>query len=92
MNSVDKIVHCMQIAAAKSNIEVPSALHVRQIVGISLVPAIQQLFNLTDKATAEALALLYKDAYRECGHISTPLFNGIPELLARLHADEKISL
>lgn len=90
MNSVDKIVHCMQSAATNAGIEIPSALAVQQIIGISLVPAIQQLFNFNDKASAETLAVLYKDAFRQCEHISTPLFDGIPELLTKLHASNKI--
>lgn len=90
MNSVDKIVHCMQSAAITAGIDIPSALQVQQIIGISLVPAIQKLFNFRDRASAESLALLYKDAYAQCEHIDTPLFKGIPELLEKLHTSDKI--
>ena len=55
MDSAAKIINCMQLAAEQCGVTVPSAEEVGHIIGISLKPAIKQLFNTDDEALAERL-------------------------------------
>lgn len=62
MDSAAKIVACMQQAATLSNLPVPTKPQVEHIIGISLIPAIQQLFNVSlEKATE--VSLHYKEVF-----------------------------
>ncbi len=62
MDSAAKIVSCMQQAAVLSDLPVPTKEQVEHIIGISLVPAIQQLFSISlEKATQ--VSLHYKEVF-----------------------------
>lgn len=88
MDSQAKIVNCMQLAARDCNIVCPDADEVKQIIGISLVPAIKRLFNLSDSEPDEALKHKIRDAYKANyfaqDQTPCPLFDGVPALLSRL--------
>ncbi len=86
MDSADKIINCMQIAAKHCDMPVPSADAVSHIIGISLKPAIKQLFGIDDDALAERLVLAYKEAFVSHDATPCPLFNGVQELLSALKA------
>jgi phosphoglycolate phosphatase len=86
MDSADKIINCMQIAAKHCDMPVPSADAVSHIIGISLKPAIKQLFGIDDDALAERLVLAYKEAFVSHDATPCPLFNGVEELLSALKA------
>ncbi|CAD5279504.1 putative phosphoglycolate phosphatase [Alteromonas sp. 38] len=87
MDSADKIINCMQIAAKHCDVPVPSADAVSHIIGISLKPAIKQLFNIDDDALAERLVLAYKEAFVSHDATPCPLFNGVDDLLSALQAE-----
>ena len=87
MDSADKIINCMQIAAKHCDMPVPSADAVSHIIGISLKPAIKQLFGIDDDALAERLVLAYKEAFVSHDATPCPLFNGVQELLLALKAE-----
>jgi phosphoglycolate phosphatase len=84
MDSANKIVVCMQKAAALSDLPTPSAEQVHQIIGISLVPAIQRLFGIDQQK-----AIVVKEHYREVflQEDSTPceLFEGAKATLQTLY-------
>ncbi len=90
MDSQAKIVSCMQMAAKACDIAVPKDEDVKQIIGISLLPAIKQLFALSDSKQDEALAEKLRDAYKSIyfaqDQTPCPLFKGVPELLNRLQS------
>lgn len=86
MDSADKIINCMQIAAKHCDMPVPSADAVSHIIGISLKPAIKQLFGIDDDALAEGLVLAYKEAFVSHDATPCPLFNGVEDLLSALKA------
>ena len=86
MDSADKIINCMQIAAKHCDMPVPSADAVSHIIGISLKPAIKQLFGINDDALAERLVLAYKEAFVSHDATPCPLFNGVEDLLSALKA------
>ncbi|MBQ4829772.1 HAD-IA family hydrolase [Alteromonas sp. CI.11.F.A3] len=87
MDSADKIINCMQIAAKLCEMPVPSADAVSHIIGISLKPAIKQLFGIDDDALAERLVLAYKEAFVSHDATPCPLFNDVQELLLALKAE-----
>lgn len=84
MDSTGKIVSAMQKAAQQHAQPVPTEHAVRQIIGISLVPAIEKLFDLRQKARAEAIAEAYSFHYRELDTQPCSLFDGVVELLTTL--------
>lgn len=83
MDSSEKIVQCMQIAARQANMPVPLSEDVRDIIGISLVPAIQKLFSV-DSAGAAAIAGHYRDAFLDIDKTPCPFFPGVSSTLALL--------
>jgi phosphoglycolate phosphatase len=83
MDSTDKIVSCMQEAAIRSNLPIPTHLQVKQIIGISLLPAIEMLFSIDVK---EAIVVRdhYKSAFLEQDTVACNLFEGAHETLLAL--------
>ncbi|WP_409439621.1 HAD family hydrolase [Psychromonas sp. GE-S-Ul-11] len=84
MDSLDKIVLCMQQAAQKVAIPVPSEEAVKHIIGLSLEKAAEQLFPALPYGKQQALVDAYRDQYHANQHIDTPFYNGISELLINL--------
>lgn len=89
MDSANKIISAMQYAAEHCGIPRPAPDDVKNIIGISLVPAIQILFTLSDtlsgRRKAEDIAEAYKRAYHTLDKEPCELFEGIPDLLSLLH-------
>jgi len=84
MDSLDKIVLCMQQAAQKVAIPVPSEASVKNIIGLSLEKAAEQLFPLLPIVKQQALVDAYREQYHVNQHIETPFYNGIAEMLINL--------
>ena len=84
MDSAAKIVSCMQLAAKQCDMPVPTYDEVGHIIGISLKPAIKQLFNIKDDELAERLVAAYKDAFVTRDTTPCPLFDGVEQLLSNL--------
>ena len=89
MDSAAKIVQCMQQAARHCEVDVPSVEAVSHIIGISLKPAIKQLFNTDDDQLAERLVLAYKEVYLGVDTTPCPLFNGVETMLSDLVAKQR---
>lgn len=89
MDSAAKIIRCMQTAARHCDVNVPSADAVAHIIGISLKPAIMQLFATEDEQLADRLVQAYKEAYLHEDTIPCPLFEGAEDLLSALKAEGK---
>lgn len=89
MDSAAKIVSCMQLAAQQCDVPVPDAQAVGNIIGISLRPAIQILFDTQDEQLTDALFDGYKAAYLEKDITPCPLFEGTLELLSSLRQRDK---
>ena len=87
MDSVAKIVECMQQAAVECDMQVPSAEQVGNIIGISLHPAVAQLFGIEDSEQIEAIVTAYKQAYIAKDQNPCPMFAGATGLLNALHTN-----
>jgi phosphoglycolate phosphatase len=73
----------MQLAAVDAGLEVPSDAAVRHIIGISLLPAIAQLFAISFEH-AEEVAKHYKRIFIEKDQTPSPLFDGAADTLTQL--------
>lgn len=84
MDSAGKIVNCMQMAARDSGVAIPSKHQVEHIIGISLVPAIAQLFALSDNSVVEKVVERYKYHFVNSDTVACDLFTGSVQLLSAL--------
>jgi phosphoglycolate phosphatase len=91
MDSVGRIVSSMRAAAALTALEVPSHDAVKQIIGLSLDPAFDQLFPTADKAQRQQIFEHYRDQYVLHDTTPTPLFAGAEATLKQL-AEQNILL
>lgn len=85
MDSAQKIVSCMQGAAKQANLPIPEDSEVKHIIGISLIPAIQQLFNVSE-VLADKVAQLYKQNFVVLDQTPCQLFTGSRQVLQHLHS------
>lgn len=84
MDSIGKIVESMQSSAKHLGLPTPSFEQAKEVIGISLLPALKQLFNIQDEKTALALAHTYKEYFKEHTQLISPLFSGAVQLLQSL--------
>ncbi|MWV27309.1 HAD-IA family hydrolase [Aurantiacibacter rhizosphaerae] len=82
------VVNAMDAAFAEIGVPAPPHTQVRRIVGLSLPQAIRQL--APDLADSQQMAVVqaYKNAFRlsrENGSLREPLYDGMADLLHRLH-------
>lgn len=83
MDSAAKIVSCMQKAAVLSDLPIPSTKAVEHIIGISLLPAVKQLFKI-DSAKGEQVCAHYKEVFLKQDQTACHLFAGAHDLLSAL--------
>ena len=84
MDSLDKIVVCMQAAAKQMQQAIPSEQSVKNIIGLSLLNAVQHLFPKLLLNEQQALVVVYREQYHLHQNIETPLYPGIKTLLTTL--------
>jgi phosphoglycolate phosphatase len=84
MDSISKIVETMQSSAKHLGLPIPDYDQAKNVIGISLLPALQQLFNIEDDKVAMQLFHTYKQHFKDHAQISSPLFNGAIALLEEL--------
>ncbi|RBW45037.1 haloacid dehalogenase [Psychromonas sp. B3M02] len=84
MDSLDKIVLCMQQATKQIDIAVPSEAAIKDIIGLSLLTATQQLFPDLPFIKQQQLVDAYRDRYHANQHIETPFYDGIADMLVNI--------
>jgi phosphoglycolate phosphatase len=84
MDSVSKIVESMQTSAKQLGFPIPDYDQAKDVIGISLLPALKQLFEIEDEKVAMDLFHTYKEHFKDHAQISSPLFTGALELLETL--------
>ncbi|WP_026375030.1 HAD-IA family hydrolase [Aestuariibacter salexigens] len=87
MDSSAKIVNTMHLASDRLGVARKTDEQVKDIIGISLQPAIMRLFDTDDASFAQRLAEEYKHVYLQLDQTPCPLFDGAAEVLDRLHVD-----
>lgn len=91
MDSAAKIVSCMQKAAALARIDIPSKAQVEHIIGISLQPAIKQLFSIGDDKANE-VAAHYKRVFVDHDQTACPLFAEAEQTLIHLNRSARLAV
>lgn len=86
MDSVGRIVSSMQRTAAVLELKQPSEAAVRDIIGISLEPAIEKLFGRLNGDDMAAFIEVYRQQYVHDDITPSPLFPGARLLLENLRA------
>lgn len=86
MDSVGRIVSSMQHTARRLDLQVPSEQAVRDIIGISLLPAIDRLFGQLEAQQLERFMQVYRQQYVYDDPTPSPLFAGAHELLTSLRS------
>jgi phosphoglycolate phosphatase len=83
MDSIDKIVNSLQLAAISCGVDVPGAEASKRIIGLSLEKAVAELFP---KETTKWASLVeaYKYQYKYIDMTPTPIFDGVESLLLKL--------
>ncbi len=90
MDSVDRIVSCMQSAAQIVGLSIPSNDEVKQIIGLSIPEALQTLFTGITDEQIDIMRLQYKHQYLEGDNTPTPLFEHAINLLSQLKQENKL--
>lgn len=84
MDSVGRIVSSMQRTANELGLTPPTDIAVREIIGISLEPAIEQLFGHLSDTDMAAFIDVYRQQYVHDDITPSPLFSGAHMLLEEL--------
>ncbi len=90
VDSQANICTAMELCFADAGLLAPDRAAVRRIVGLSLPEAMRALLPDAEDAHHQALAEGYKASFRlmrERGEVEEQLYEGIPEVLAKMEAD-----
>jgi len=87
IDSVDWIVHCIQQAAVRHGCPVPEQQAAKDIIGLSIENAIQQLFPTADAATRQGLVSDYSKTFFAKEISRADLFPGVYPMLEQLKQD-----
>ncbi|MFT5755618.1 MAG: phosphoglycolate phosphatase [Alteromonadaceae bacterium] len=90
MDSVDRIVSSMQIAANNASLPIPSNEQAKQIIGLSMPKVVDVLFPQRTQAQESILIEQYKRQYKELNNVPTPMFNNAIALLSKLRQKNKL--
>ena len=89
MDSISHIVTSVQRAAQTMSLPVPDDNAVRDIIGLSLPNAFQQLFGDNSEQWYETFRSSYKDIYHSDDVADLPLFNHAYDLVKKLSEHNK---
>ncbi|GIU27019.1 HAD-IA family hydrolase [Shewanella schlegeliana] len=87
MDSISKIVTCMQQMAQSLSIATPSELAIRDVIGLSMEEALKTLYPTLPSVDFEPMINSYKEHYLTLNTTPSPLFDGSEELLSQLSAN-----
>lgn len=87
MDSVGRIVNCLQGAIAALGIEHRDADRLRHVIGMGMREAVLSLYPETDEDLLHAFIQAYRERYLFSDSTPTPLFEGVPEILQTLERE-----
>lgn len=85
MDSVSRIVSCMQRSAAECQLLIPSREHILDIIGLSLPVGMKQLHPSATADDIDLLIATYSDLYKLRDTTPSPLFDGVDQMLQELY-------
>lgn len=83
VNSIDWIVQCLQKAARECGCDVPETQAAKNIIGLSIDRAMDELFPGVDKSTQEQLIAHYSQQFFSKKITQNDLFAGVYEMLVQ---------
>ncbi|MGS0675259.1 HAD-IA family hydrolase [Shewanella sp. 0m-4] len=86
MDSISKIVTCMQQMAMSLSMVSPSELAIRDVIGLSMDEALKTLYPMMPVADFEPMINSYKEHYLTLNSTPSPMFDGSELLLNELSA------
>jgi phosphoglycolate phosphatase len=89
MDSADKIVACMKVAASNAQLPIPTDRQIRDIIGLSMPNALKVLFGSLQDDDIAFLAGHYKKEYLRLDAQPCQLFPGALELLQQLNQQKR---
>ncbi|MAA61910.1 HAD-IA family hydrolase [Idiomarina loihiensis] len=93
MDSIGRIVSSMQNTAQHTGLPVPTEISVRDIIGLSLEPAIEKLFGVLNAAQLNSFLTQYRDEYVDLNTTPSPLFHDAKAVLSQLsHAGYRLAV
>lgn len=84
MDSIGRIVSSMQKTAQHNGLPVPTDVAVRDIIGLSLEPAIEKLFGVLEPSRLNSFLNQYRDEYVDLNPTPSPLFHDAKPVLSKL--------
>lgn len=84
MDSIGRIVSSMQNTAQRIGLTVPTDVAIRDIIGLSLEPAIERLFGVLNPAVLDSFLVQYRDEYVDLNPTPSPLFSDAKAVLSEL--------
>lgn len=84
MDSIGRIVSSMQNTAQHAGLPVPTDVSIRDIIGLSLEPAIERLFGVLNSTQMNGFLARYRDEYVDLNTTPSPLFHDARAVLSRL--------
>lgn len=88
MDSIGRIVSSMKITASSLNLQVPTDNAVKDIIGLSLEPAMNQLFGVLPDPQRQLFLERYRDEYVELNTTPTPLFSDALGTIDQLRVEQ----
>jgi len=86
MDSIGWIVHCMQAAAEQVGLPVPTPQAAKDVIGLSILRAMDTLFPEAGAEQRELLARCYSRCYTSKPMGPDALFTGVRDMLEDLHS------
>lgn len=86
-DSVARIAHCIQLAAADNNLTIPSRKDASHIIGLGLPEATRYLFPTLDNQQRTAFTVSYSARFRQHDNDPCDLFDGVLDTLQTLRAE-----
>jgi len=83
IDSLPKIIDCMQKTAEYHRLEIPATACIRDVVGLSLENAISKLFGNLPPDKVTEMSQTFR-AFYEKSPVASPVFQGVPEMLEYL--------
>lgn len=84
MDSIGRIVSSMQNTAQRIGLTVPTDVAIKDIIGLSLEPAIERLFGVLNPAVLDSFLVQYRDEYVDLNPTPSPLFSDAKAVLSEL--------
>ena len=84
MDSIDKIVACVEQAAKSNNLLVPSQQAIRNIIGLSLDKAMSTLYPTHSITSQQQMVVAYRQQYKQLNSQQTKFFPGVLDWLKGL--------